>query len=189
MESFQLFPAAVAVQHTGSIQTTVGSTPHIIVAVAHHQHPLALQGGLAEHITHDLGFGVPAFVHRGAADKIKILCQPLLFQNGGDHLGGLGGGSAQEKTRVFQGLQHLQNAREHGTLVTALHRITRAVKVGSFFDQRRVGEVLAEAFAQGRAQIAAQVDAGYIHTHGAENLLQCMNDTGGRIDQRPVHIK
>ena len=63
--------------------------------------------------------------------------------------------------------------------MAALHRVTRAVKVGGFFDQRRVGKVLAEAFAQGRAQIAAQVDAGYIHTHGAENLLQCMNDTGG----------
>ena len=38
MESFQLFPAAVAVQHTGSIQTTVGSAPHIIVAVTHDRH-------------------------------------------------------------------------------------------------------------------------------------------------------
>ena len=167
----------------------VSSAPHIIVAVAHHQHPLALQGGLAEHITHDLGLGVPALVHGGTADKIKILRQTLLLQNRGDHLGGLGGGGAQNKTSLLQGLQHLQNAREHSTLVAALHRIARAVKVGGLFDQRRVGEVLTEAFAQRRAQIPAQVYAGYIHTHGAENLLQCMNDTGGRIDQRPVHIK
>ena len=189
MESFQFFPTAVAVQHTGSIQTTVGSAPHIIVAVTHHQHPLAQQSRLTEHITHDLGLGVPALVHRGTADKIKILRQPLFFQNGGDHLGGLGGGGAQNKTSLLQGLQHLRNTREHGTLVAALHRVARAVKVGGLFDQRRVGEVLTEAFAQRRAQIPAQVYAGYIHTHGAENLLQCMNDTGGRIDQRPVHIK
>ena len=55
-KGLQFFSAAVAIQGTGGIQPAISSTAHIIVAVAHHQHPLALYTGLGENIAHHFRF-------------------------------------------------------------------------------------------------------------------------------------
>ena len=73
--------------------------------------------------------------------------------------------------------------------MAALHRVAFAVEAGGLLDLVQLGEVLAEALAQRRAQIAAQVDAGDVHAHFLKDLFQCMENAGSGIDQGPVHVK
>ena len=171
VERLQLFPAAIAVQSTCRIQPAVRCTAHVIVAVTDHQHPLALHHGLGEHITDNGGLGVPALVHGSAADKIKILCQALLFQNGGHDPRRLGRSRAEDEPGLFQAAEHLRHAREDGTLVAAFLMVACTVALCRLLNFCLVAEVLAKALAERRAQIAAEVDIRGIHTHGVEDFF------------------
>ena len=165
MEGFQLFPAAVAVQRTGGIQPAVRSAAHVVVAVAHHQHSLALHHRLGKHIAHHIGLGIAALVHGRAADKIKIIRKTLFFQDRRNDLRGFGGSRAQHKARVLQALQHLCCTGVGGALVASLDGIAVTVKVRGLFNEGRVREMFAKAFAQRRPEIAAQVDVRGVHAH------------------------
>ena len=171
VEGFQLFPAAVAVQRTGGIQPAVRSAAHVVVAVAHHQHPPALHHGLGQHMAHHVGLGVAALVHGRAADKIKIACKALFFQNGRDDLRGLGGSGAQHKARILQALQHLGCTGVGGALVAALDGVAVTVKVRGLFNEGRVGKVLTKALAQRRAKVAAQVHICGVHAHPGKDFF------------------
>ena len=138
---------------------------------------------------HHVGLGVAALVHGRAADEIKEGCKTLFFQDRGDHLGGLGSSGAQDQPGVLQALQHFCCTGVRGAFVAALHRVAFAVKAGGLLDLVQLGEVLAEALAQRRAQIAAQVDAGDVHAHFLKDLFQCMENAGSGINQGPVHVK
>ena len=67
-----LFPAAVAVEHSGGVQAAVHSALHIVPAVAHHQHPLALHDGLGEDVADDVGLVVAALIHGRAAHEGEV---------------------------------------------------------------------------------------------------------------------
>ena len=116
-------------------------------------------------MAHHVGLGVAALVHGRAADKIKIACKALFFQNGRDDLRGLGGSGAQHKARVLQALQHLCCTGVGGALVAALDGVAVAVQVGGLFNEGRVGKVLTKALAQRRAKVAAQVHICGVHAH------------------------
>ena len=62
-------------------------------------------------------------------------------------------------------LQHLCCARISGTLVAALDGVAVTVKVRGLFNEGRVREMFAKAFAQRRPEIAAQVDVRGVHAH------------------------
>ena len=145
--------------------------------------------GLAEHMAHHVGLGVAALVHGSAADEIEQRGQPLLFQNGGHDLGRLGGGGTQEVPGLLQAAQHFGGTGVSSALVAALGCIAHAVQLGGFLDLGRIGEVLAEASAQRRAEVAAEVDPGGVHSHPGKDFFQCIENAGGGIDQGPVHIK
>ena len=49
--------------------------------------------------------------------------------------------------------------------------------------------MLAEALAEGRADVTAKVAPGDVNAHGAENFFQCIENAGGGIDERTVHVK
>ena len=116
-------------------------------------------------MAHHIGLGVAALVHGRAADKIKIICKTLFFQDRRNDLRGLGGGRAQDQARSLQVLQHLCCARIGGTLVAALDGVAVTVKVRGLFNEGRVREMFAKAFAQRRPEIAAQVDVRGVHAH------------------------
>ena len=109
-----------------------------------------------------IGLGAAAIAK---ADKIKIACKALFFQNGRDDLRGLGGSGAQHKARVLQALQHLCCTGVGGALVAALDGVAVAVQVGGLFNEGRVGKVLTKALAQRRAKVAAQVHICGVHAH------------------------
>ena len=73
--------------------------------------------------------------------------------------------------------------------MAALGGIAHAVALGGLLDFCGVGEMLTEALAKRRAEIAAEVDARGIDPHFLENFFQCIYNSGSGIDQRSVHVK
>ena len=114
-----LFPAAVAVEHSGGVQAAVHSALHIVPAVAHHQHPLALHDGLGEDVADDVGLVVAALIHGRTAHEGEVRRKALLFEDGPHNVGGLAGGRAEGQARSLETAQHLHHAGVDIALVAA----------------------------------------------------------------------
>lgn len=153
------------------LQNVQGLFPEVWGARCFLLLPVTIILAMGEHITDNGGLGVPALVHGSAADKIKILCQALLFQNGGHDPRRLGRRRAEDEPGLFQAAEHLRHAREDGTLVAAFLMVACTVALCRLFNFCLVAEVLAKALAERRAQIAAEVDIRGIHAHGVEDFF------------------
>ena len=129
-----LFPAAVAVEHSGGVQAAVHSALHIVPAVAHHQHPLALHDGLGKDVADDVGLVVAALIHGRTAHEGEVRRKALLFEDGSHNVGGLAGGRAEGQARSLETAQHLHHAGVDTALVAALGGVAHAVALRGLLD-------------------------------------------------------
>ena len=137
----------------------------------------------------DVGLVVAALIHGRAAHEGEVRRKALLFEDGPHNVGGLAGGRAEGQARSLETAQHLHHAGIDIALVAAPGGVAHAVALRGLLDFCRVGEMLAEALAEGRADVAAKVAPGDVNAHGAENFFQCIENAGGGIDERTVHVK
>lgn len=104
-------------------------------------------------------------------------------------MGGLAGGRAEGQPCGLEAAQHLHHAGVNIPLMAALDGIARAVALGGLLDLGGVRKMLAKALAEGRANVAVQVAPGDIHAHRLKNFFQCIENAGGGINERTVHVK
>ena len=186
---FHFFPATIAVQHGSSGQLVVDCALHIILAVPHHQDAFARQAWVLQHKADHIRLVVHTFVHAGPANAVKIVKQPLLFQDGCYNFDRFAGCRCHVQPGIFQGIHHLTHPGEQAALVAANFLVMHAVILHGLLHLGIRCKVLGKAPAQRRAKVAGTIYRIRVKAHFAERIGKAVKNARPGMDQCSINIK